>query len=204
MKTALELEQAFDLYFETMREAARPGSYWSLLHVVVSLPDICAALERPSDTGQRYHDWCGENFSAGKLTPWDRYQIRNALLHQGTTLPMDRSGKRPTQYTCISYTDPDQAGADLHGLVQPDPTRGGMNLIVNIKLLADETAEAMRRWFRAVEADPVRNATVESNLRMIAAKKRKVSEVPVAATAVSLPRGMRATIVFSHGTTSSS
>jgi hypothetical protein len=43
--TPEELEKAFAVYFDEIERCRRAGAYWALLHVVVALPDICAALE---------------------------------------------------------------------------------------------------------------------------------------------------------------
>jgi hypothetical protein len=58
--------------------------------------------------------------------------------------------------------------------VSPDVARGGDNLTVSVKDLADETCRRMRKWFQVVEKDPVRNASVEANLPTLAGLKPKV------------------------------
>jgi len=200
-KTATDLEKAFDLYFVAMRECARPGCYWALLHMVVALPDVCAGLESPASAA-RYMAWCDENFpNIGPLTSGDRYQMRNAVLHQGTTLPSAKNPKYMPQYVSISFVEPGENGAELHGLVQQDKQRGGKNLTVNIAILADETAAAMRHWFGLVECSPVRNAPVAASLSNIARKQLKVSRVPIAPP--ELPPELKVYITIPHPTTSS-
>ena len=45
MKTVDDLTTAFNVYFDEMTACEKNGCYWALLHLLVSLPDICAALE---------------------------------------------------------------------------------------------------------------------------------------------------------------
>jgi hypothetical protein len=170
--------------------------------MVVALPDVCAGLENPISSAQRYIDWCDENFPSGVLTSADRYQMRNAVLHQGTTPPTAKSPKLATQYVSISFVEPGENGAGLHGLVQPDRPRGGKNLTVNIARLAVETQEAMHHWFGLIELNAVRNAVVVANLPTIARKQRKLSQVPVDSFP-GAPAGIRVYITIPHPTTSS-
>lgn len=193
MKTASELEAAFAVYVDEIQRCEAASCYWALLHLAVALPDICAALEwgnsRP--VGQRYVQWCTENFAVDqRLTPADRYQIRNRLLHEGTTL----TSVPESQYGSISFVAPDATTANVHLLVTPD----GANVAINVKAFADETLAAVRRWFSALESDPVRNAAVEANLPRLARRQPKISEVfdPSAS-------GRVITMHFSYQTTSS-
>jgi hypothetical protein len=190
VKSAADFEKAFELYFEEMEACARSGCYWALLHMVVTLPDVCAALEHPEQPSSvRFVTWCAENFSTdGRLGPLDRFQLRNAVLHEGTTLPTDRSRTqtKPTQYSSFSFVEPGQDSAGLHCLVNEDPRRSGKNLTINYKHLADETQGAMRRWFGVLAGDPARSARVEANLGVLARRQRKLAAVPV-----ELPPGSR-------------
>jgi len=57
--TADDFEQAFSLYFKEMDRCVAMGCYWALLHVLLALPDVCAALEAPQATvRERYTEWC--------------------------------------------------------------------------------------------------------------------------------------------------
>jgi hypothetical protein len=97
MKTSAELEQAFSVYLIEMDRCEKANCFWALLHLAVIMPDVCGALEFGSATGigKRYTDWCAANFpKSPKLTPADRYQIRCALLHEGSTLTEMRRRRR--------------------------------------------------------------------------------------------------------------
>jgi hypothetical protein len=43
--TVADLEAAFKTYVDEMDRCVAATCYWALLHVVVALPDVCAALE---------------------------------------------------------------------------------------------------------------------------------------------------------------
>jgi hypothetical protein len=177
MKSAPELETAFSMYFAEMDACEKQNTWWALLHILVALPDICAALDGRSQGAQRYVDWCDENFPTDPvMMPGDRYQMRCALLHEGTTVP-EQGKKHGTQYTVFSFIDP-RASTTVHQLVEADTTRHGSMCTVNIKGLADDTRKALRNWFWRVAGDAKRNAIVEANLPGIAMVKPKEMKVP--------------------------
>lgn len=201
MKTAVDSEQAFSVYFTEMDRCEKANCYWALLHLAVILPDVCGALEFGSATksGKRHTDWCAADFpKPSTLTPADRYQIRCALLHEGSTL---QDGSK-TQYASISYVDPASTDADVHELVSPD----GKNIAINVKALADETRAAVRAWFTALERDVMRNSAVEANLPRLARRQTKVSHVQVVTKAgqqIHTATGSTLTVTLKYPTTSS-
>jgi hypothetical protein len=181
MKSAAEIEHAFDLYLTAVDDCEKAGCYWALLHILVSVPDICASLDGQPQGGDCYVNWCRENFPAGGATqPGDRYQMRNALPHEGTTLPVNRTARQDqqTQYASFSYTDPRFADSSVHQLVSQDVVRHGANLTLNLGDLACETRQALKNWCLAVERNADRNARVERNLPRLAAIKPKEFPAP--------------------------
>jgi hypothetical protein len=178
MKTVKQLEDAFAMYFNEVARCEGQNCWWALLHLLVAMPDICAALDGKGQGAQRYVDWCDENFAANpRMLPGDRYQMRCGLLHQGTTLP-ERGKKHDTQYTSFSFTDPRTTNVEIHQVVNDDLTRQGKNCTVNIKALADETRTALRNWFSLVATDTARYAIVEANLKKLAMVKPKEWKLP--------------------------
>lgn len=176
MKTAADLEAAFSLYLTEIESCEKRGCWWALLHLLVAMPDICAALDGKPQGPKRYLDWCDENFPGDPvMTPTDRYQMRCALLHEGTTQPA--VGK--SQYTVFSFVDPRMTAQLIHQLVEADTIRGGAMCTVNIKGLADDTRGAMQNWFGLVAGNATRNATVETNLKRLAMTKPKVMTIKV-------------------------
>jgi hypothetical protein len=90
MPTVDALEKAFGVYFAEIERCRREGTYWALLHILVSLPDICGALESENGhaTGDKHIAWCRSYCPcpAEILEAEDYREIRNIVLHQGRTL----------------------------------------------------------------------------------------------------------------------
>jgi len=182
MKSVDDLAKAFHVYLDEIATCEMNASYWAMLHVLVALPDICAGLEGKQRGGARYVSWCRDYFPQNPdVLPGDRYQMRNALLHEGTTLPSPWNPKakadEQTQYASISFVDPRHTSVAVHQNVSPDKTRGGKNLTLNVKDLADDTRAALRLWFEAIATDPKRNLIVELNLPKLARVQQKTSAV---------------------------
>ena len=167
MKTASELNEAFRMYLSEMASSEANNCWWALLHMLVAMPDICAALEGRPQGAKRYVDWCGQNFAPSSLSPTDRYQMRCALLHEGTTLAPK------SNYTLFSFIDP-RATSQVDQLVETDATRHGQMCTVNVKWLADETRTALQTWFARIAQDATINPIVEQNLKNLATIKPKV------------------------------
>src|SRR5262245_20959346 len=102
--------------------------------------------------------------------------MRNAVLHEGTTLPTNRAAaaRQRTQYSSFSFVEPGAVDVEVHQNVSPD----GTNATINVKMLADETRRAMDHWFEAVRKNPALNRRVEQNLHRLARRQQKQSFVP--------------------------
>jgi hypothetical protein len=163
MMTMDALERAFSVHLAEMEKCERHGCYWALFHLAVVIPDICGALEAPrAEVSDRYVTWCREHFAPGTLTPGDRFQIRNAVLHHGSTILTNRTNvpERRTDRDSFSLVAPEATEVDVHLLVE------GKNVAVNVKALGDQTRAALRHWFGELQADSARNAAVEENDRL--------------------------------------
>jgi len=68
-----DLDSAFSLYFDEISHCRAAGNYLALLHLLVSLPDVCAALQ--DDNGRtsnvRYQAWCRYFGTDPRFTPED-------------------------------------------------------------------------------------------------------------------------------------
>ena len=51
MLTKGELSNALEVYWQDATRCFNSKAFWCLLHVTVSLPDVCAALESPDGHG---------------------------------------------------------------------------------------------------------------------------------------------------------
>lgn len=166
--TVAELEQTFKTYFEELDRCESTKCYWALLHVVVALPDVCAALESTAGdagNGGPYRAWCKEHFTGRYLTPDDRYAIRCALLHQGRTTP-DRG-----TWLSYSFVQPSPSGQRVHNWVTPSER----NITLDVGEMASETKHAMRNWFLKLQLpiNATRAANVQKHLPHLAHEKPK-------------------------------
>ena len=186
--TVSELERKFEVHLTEMKKCERAECYWALLHLAVVVPDICGSLETPdAKVGARYVRWCKENLPKGdKVRPGDRYQLRNSLLHEGSsrsapnkvTGSADPPEEQKTQYATFSFVDPGAAPIEVHHLdrLEKDGTK---NLAVDIKKLADDTVKAMRAWFGRVATGAKGTDQVAANVEKIIQVKPKESMITV-------------------------
>jgi len=176
--TADDFEQAFSLYFKEMDRCVAMGCYWALLHVLLALPDVCAALESPKATvRERYTDWCRRylNPPFSHLTPEEFWELRNAILHQGQAL----GGSKGRRYSTFSFAT--TADLSVHGVVIAD------NITLHPQQLVSEMKSAIRRWFADLRdpSNAPRQATVKGNLRFLVREQMK--EHPTGSGIVVLP-----------------
>jgi hypothetical protein len=134
--TRPQLEQAFKVYLGEMSRCATAKCYWALLHLVIIMPDICAALEstRGEAKPKYYMDWC-------RISPIEWYEIRNLILHQG------RTKKLKGRYIGYSFHQPETYSTVVHRHLD------GRTLRLDVHELSREMREAMNRWFEEIEAN---------------------------------------------------
>src|SRR5262245_20904585 len=143
MLTIADLELAFSSYFEEMDRCVACRCYLALLHMLVTLPDVCAALQSTSGEagdGGPYERWCKENFAATSISGHDRYPLRCALLHQGRSAP--KHGRYVT-YSCVQPSPP---GDIVHRFSSSD-----RNLTLDVSVLTHETRAAIQSCFAKLQ-----------------------------------------------------
>jgi len=164
MPTGSELERAFQVYFEEIERCQKGDSYWALLHVVVSLPDICAALESENGwaTEEKYVDWCRRYCPSGMLAAEDYRDIRNLVLHQGRT--RTRGGRY------YKFTKLTARGGRVHRLVY-----GGDVVVLDVGELAKEMTTGIRAWFTDLQNPAAQNRrdNVKKNLPSLVTVKEQ-------------------------------
>ncbi len=167
--TREQLEQAFRTYFAEMDSCKTAGCNLALLHLIVVLPNICAALESPNGKahGNEYMKWCDIHLPGTHLSSVERWDMRCALLHQGTTLTDQRSHGR---YASYSFMPP--SGDNIHQIVSTD---GDKNLTLDTNKLAEETKTAIYSWFHFLlrSANTVQRENVRRNLPSMVRKQPK-------------------------------
>jgi hypothetical protein len=160
MLTRGALDKVFQMYWDDMGRCRAGGAYWSLLHVTVCLPDICAALESDNGktNGERYINWCGDYLRDVMLTGEERYWMRCKVLHEGRA----QTG-RPGRYTGFAFTQPAATGDVDHRRVD------GTTLVLDVGKLSAEYERGVRDWIRIVEAGPANQIApnVAKNLQTV-------------------------------------
>jgi hypothetical protein len=148
------LAQAFTTYFDEIDRCLATKCYWSLLHLLVVIPAVCAALETPNGEagGSEYKNWCRRYFDKDtRFTASDGYAIRVALVHQGRTTADEG------QYRSYSFVWPPEQ--DVHLTVR-ELSPGQQNLTVDVEQLANETRRAMEVWFKDEQRGPQRQSRI--------------------------------------------
>ncbi len=163
-----ELQRAFKMYFDEMDRCVIGECYWALLHIVMILPDVCAALE--SDDGQgkpdKYKNWCKRYLADTYMTAADWYALRCAILHQGRTTPDEG------RYKSVSLSAPSVGGTRLHKVVvQPEN-----NITLDMGKMAEEVKESISRWLRDLQSQEhgSRLANLQKHLTTLAREKPKI------------------------------
>jgi hypothetical protein len=166
MKTIDQLRQDFAIYLEEIERCENAKCFWALLHVLLALPDVCSSLETDPEikkpkVGDRYVQWC-ENYLPRSATTSasDRYQMRNSLLHRGSTTAENIGKTHHTDYVHFSYVDTDTFGVKVHGTTNLDHTV----LNVHVGAMAAETKQAVESWFAALQSDQIKMSHVERNI----------------------------------------
>lgn len=92
--------------------AFNAGYYYLAIAVILTLPDICAALQSPGgdSSSKKYQNWVADWFlqSYPMLKPEDIWALRNGVLHNA------KFGHEKLQYSKIMFSLPnsDRARAD--------------------------------------------------------------------------------------------
>lgn len=179
------LKARLRLYEDEIDKCKQQGTYWALLHLIVCLPDICAALESANGEASpaRYEAWCKANELPNvMLTTAERYEMRCKLLHQGYPSP-----------------DPRKAGRRWHGYAFVPPgvnnetcVQVGQNqLQVDVAKLADEVVQGMRRWVERLRSDSSGQAAMNvsrnlSALATVSPLTQSMGQPPTTARSVSM------------------
>lgn len=161
------LEEAFSTYFEEIDRCMTGKCYWALLHLLVVLPAVCAALETDNGDagGAEYKKWCVGCFGDdATFTASDRYALRCALVHQGRTVTDGG------QYRSYTFMQPTPTGEVWHRIVRDLGAGAGPNYVLDVSRMAAETIAAMRRWFADLSKpeNTGRLANVRQNIRWLA------------------------------------
>jgi hypothetical protein len=175
VRTTEQLRNDFALYTGEIDRCESAKCYWALLHILLALPDVCASLETDPasaqpNVGNRYVDWCAAYLpSSAAVSGSDRYQMRNALLHGGSTTSQNRGKTHHTNYVDFSYVDPDTFDVSVNDTTNPSRTI----LNVHVAAMAAETLQAVESWFNALQNDSSKMLRVEQNIGQLTRRQPK-------------------------------
>ena len=168
MLTQEELEIGFRVYFNEMQRCESNRCYWSLLHLLIILPDVCSALENEDGESrkERYKDWCARYLATPKLSAVEWYEVRCILLHQGRTLPQ-KLGEPKGRYARYSFSQPRLNGEEAHQEVQTVDGKTQINL--DVDKMMQEVWAAIVAWFHEIAAGkiPDKARHVEKNISTV-------------------------------------
>jgi len=139
-----QLDHAFQPYWHEMRTCRQHRAYWTLLHITVCLPDICAALESENGRAKRkkVENWCERYLAHPKLSAAERYDMRCIVLHEGRA-----ETKEPFRYEWYSFGQPSYAGEADHMRVE------GLTLRIDVDRLSQEVQNGAERSIKEMEAE---------------------------------------------------
>lgn len=88
----MTLQEKLDPFLKDMQSCIEKGQYYAALTVALTLPDICASLDKNSfgnPPGERYEKWMNQYFIHQNdydqlLNAKDFYKLRCAYIHAGT------------------------------------------------------------------------------------------------------------------------
>lgn len=156
-----DLDLAFRTYWNDMDSCIQAKAYWSLLHVTVCLPDICAALQsaKGESSKKMYIVWCEQYFNDKRLSGDERYLMRCKLLHQGRA-----KANQKGRYGEFAFGQPDQQTGYTDHMRVCDNT-----LHVDVGELATETKDAVEKWIKERKTSPkaVESVNVVKNLPLL-------------------------------------
>jgi hypothetical protein len=132
--------------------------YYLALIFVLTLPDICAALESADgeSSGPRYKAWVDANLASyfPELTASDMWQLRCGVLHQG------RCGHARMPYARIIFTMPTTEGRVSHNRIIKDA------LNVDLALFSFSVVHAVREWLQRNAQNPTLHANLPNLVRV--------------------------------------
>jgi len=168
MVTKAEIEEGVATYVDEMRRCATAQCNFALAHLLLMIPDVCAALENGKTTERLYREWCERWFDCTRFNGIERYKLRCRLLHEGQAQPDDRR-LRPGEklrYDRFSFGASDS----------PHMIAEGTLLHLDVIKLHEETVRAMCEW--AGEMERNRNAHIRARLMELAKARPLQVQVP--------------------------
>lgn len=129
-----------------IERALSSGLYYRALMVILTLPDMCAALESSDgeNSGPKYRAWYNKWMAHQypNLSADDCYRLRCGVIHQGWI------GHNQMQYARVLFTVPNVNRNIFHNNIIND----ALNL--DVTLFCSDMLQSVSRWYEAKQADP--------------------------------------------------
>ena len=159
MLTVQALESTFAAYLRELRRVRDNRAYWSALHLLLTVPEICGALQSVEGRSSHaaYRAWAHHNLAVSFLSPSDWYHAHCQLLHHGRTpAATGHAGAAGARYDRFVYVDPESAPGQ-HGRIAM--RRGHLEIVLDVAELCDAMHDGLYRWFRSLVQGPSRDAS---------------------------------------------
>lgn len=145
-----------ELFLCEIERALDAKLYYLAIVMVLTLPDICAALENPTGTGgrKRYKEWYNKYiaFRYPYITADDIWNLRCGIVHQG------RCGHPAMRYDRVVFTLPGPLRRHRNFIMGKNFIKGAYNL--DAEMFCREIIESVRQWYDARQNDQ----NVQNNL----------------------------------------
>lgn len=135
--------------------ANKTGLYYVALFSVLTIPDICAALESSDGKANRsrYIDWYERNVDSRLVSGEDIYSFRCSLLHQGrTTHPK-------SNFSRIIFIEPGATTNIFHNCVNGDA------LLIDVNLFVSDLLVSATKWLESVQETEIFKKNLASFVR---------------------------------------
>jgi len=143
-----------DTLEQSIRDAMSSRMWYAAVTMALTIPDICAALETPSESVKiRYKRWYNAYFSGRfpYMTDDDCFSLRNGVVHEGT---FGTNGQYRRIILLLPNEDPTRGSVSGAGILLGDA------MVVDARMFCEQMLDAMCVWYASSRTNPV----VQGNL----------------------------------------
>lgn len=148
-----------DKYVNAIQHSLRSQNWFGALFLALAMPDICGALEYPSDqVGTRYRRWFDQYMSAeyvpALFSAEDCYYLRCAALHQGMSEHPKAQNKQ------VVFITPPPGGRIIFHSNFIESADGSFVLQLQIDVFCQQICAGVLRW----KNDVSNNSAVQARI----------------------------------------
>jgi len=159
----------FDIVLGEIHACLRAGLPYAAIHLALSVPDVCSALEtdpesqeRWKGTEKRYVAWC-QRYLSKRFSTFDAadcWALRGGVLHNGNL-----TGHSKTKYDHVMFG----LSSNIRIAELLSTNNGGTNLsglAMDAGIFCDRVVEAAKEWIAERGTDPIVTANMENLVRL--------------------------------------